>query len=62
MNRLNSTLYKPPIKECVMETRLLLNIIRTRINMCGNNPTEKQILEEIKNALDRLMEYEKKSK
>lgn len=41
-----------------MRTKLLLNIILNRINMCDNNPTERQILEEIKNALERLMAYE----
>jgi hypothetical protein len=30
--------------------------------MCDNNPTQRQILEEIKAALERLLEYESGTK
>lgn len=43
-----------------MSTDLLIEIIKTRIEVSENNPTSKSLLYELNDALQRLKEYEEK--
>ena len=44
-----------------METKTLIRILRTRINACDGNPTERHFLVELLGALHRLEDFEKAS-
>lgn len=41
-----------------MDTRVLLDILKTRVISLDNNPTKKTITREVIKALERLIEYE----
>ena len=41
-----------------MDTRLLLDILKTRVISLDNNPTKKTVTREVIKALERLIEYE----
>lgn len=42
-----------------MDTRVLLDILKTRVISLDNNPTKKTVTKEVIKALERLIEYEK---
>lgn len=42
-----------------MDTRLLLDILKTRVISLDNNPTKKTVTKEVIKALERLIEYER---
>ena len=43
-----------------MDTRVLLDILKTRVISLDNNPTKKTVTKEVIKALERLIEYERK--
>lgn len=45
-----------------MKTEVLIEIVKTRAISIDNNPTRKNLMKEIINALERLIEYEKNDK
>lgn len=42
-----------------MDTRVLLDILKTRVISLDNNPTKKTVTREVIKALERLIEYER---
>ena len=42
-----------------MDTRVLLDILKTRVLSLDNNPTKKTVTKEVIKALERLIEYER---
>lgn len=42
-----------------METKVLIDILKTRIYSLDNNPTKKTVTKEVIKALERLIEYER---
>lgn len=42
-----------------MDTRVLLDILKTRAISLDNNPTKKTVTKEVIKALERLIEYER---
>ena len=42
-----------------MDTRVLLDILKTRVITLDNNPTKKTVTKEVIKALERLIEYER---
>jgi uncharacterized protein (DUF2267 family) len=42
-----------------MDTRVLLDILKTRVISLDNNPTKKTVTKEVIKALERLIEYER---
>ena len=42
-----------------MDTRVLLDILKTRVISLDNNPTKKTVIKEVIKALERLIEYER---